>query len=134
MTGLGLAVVGGRLVWYRFEDKGCRDAPGPRCAATVWAGAAGLASGLLLMTVFAEVPAAPSVDSSRGLAAEPSGPSSPSERPACARLPWVVARPTGEPPYYFALAILGLVNLPMPTRNSWMHSSVDSILSVTRSL
>ena len=60
MTGLGLAIVGGRLVWYRFEDKDCRDAVGPRCAATVWAGAAGLASGLLLMTVFADVPAAPS--------------------------------------------------------------------------
>ena len=27
----------------------------------MWAGAAGLASGLLLMTVFSEVPAAPSV-------------------------------------------------------------------------
>ncbi len=61
MTGLGLAIVGGRLVWYRFEDKDCREAAGPRCAVTVWAGAAGLASGLLLMTVFSEVPAAPSV-------------------------------------------------------------------------
>ena len=61
MTGLGLAVVGGRLVWYRFEDKDCREAAGPRCAVAVWAGAAGLASGLLLMTVFADVPAAPSV-------------------------------------------------------------------------
>ena len=36
--------------------------------------------------------------------------------------------------YHLARAILGLVNLPMPTRNSWMHPSVDSILSVTRSL
>ena len=61
MTGLGLAIVGGRLVWYRFEDKDCREAAGPRCAATVWAGAAGLASGLLLMTVFSDIPAAPSV-------------------------------------------------------------------------
>ena len=61
MTGLGLAIVGGRLVWYRFEDKDCREAAGPRCAATVWAGAAGLASGLLLMTVFSDAPAAPSV-------------------------------------------------------------------------
>ncbi|MCY4508576.1 MAG: hypothetical protein OXG35_16710 [Acidobacteria bacterium] len=33
----------------------------PRCGVTLWAGAAGLASGLLLMTVFADVPAAPSV-------------------------------------------------------------------------
>ena len=61
MTGLGLALVGGRLVWYRFEDKDCREPVGPRCGVIVWAGAAGLASGLLLMTVFAEVPAAPSV-------------------------------------------------------------------------
>ena len=62
MTGLGLAIAGGRLVWYRFEDKDCREPVGPRCGVTVWAGAAGLASGLLLMTVFADVPAAPSVD------------------------------------------------------------------------
>ncbi len=62
MTGLGLAIAGGRLVWYRFEDKDCREVAGPRCAVTAWAGAAGLASGLLLMTVFADVPAAPSVD------------------------------------------------------------------------
>ena len=62
MTGLGLAIVGGRLVWYRFEDKDCREPVGPRCGVTVWAGAAGVASGLLLMTVFADVPAAPSVD------------------------------------------------------------------------
>ena len=61
MTGLGLAVVGGRLVWYRFEDKDCREPAGPRCGVTAWAGAAGLASGLLLMTIFADVPAAPSV-------------------------------------------------------------------------
>ena len=64
MTGLGLAVAGGRLVWYRFyrfEDKDCREPVGPRCGVTLWAGAAGLASGLLLMTVFADVPAAPSV-------------------------------------------------------------------------
>ena len=62
MTGLGLAIAGGRLVWYRFEDKDCREPVGPRCGVTVWAGAAGVASGLLLMTVFADVPAAPSVD------------------------------------------------------------------------
>ena len=62
MTGLGLALVGGRLVWYRFEDKDCREPVGPRCSVVLWAGAAGLASGLLLMTVFADVPAAtPSV-------------------------------------------------------------------------
>ena len=62
MTGLGLALVGGRLVWYRFEDKDCREPVGPRCGVVLWAGAAGLASGLLLMTVFADVPAAtPSV-------------------------------------------------------------------------
>ena len=61
MTGLGLAVVGGRLVWYRFEDKDCREAAGPRCAVTMWAGVGSLASGLLLMTVFADAPAAPSV-------------------------------------------------------------------------
>ena len=61
MTGLGLAIAGGRLVWYRFEDKDCREPVGPRCGVTVWAGAAGVASGLLLMTVFADVPAAPSV-------------------------------------------------------------------------
>ena len=61
MTGLGLAIVGGRLVWYRFEDKDCREPVGPRCGVTLWAGAAGLASGLLLMTVFSDVPAAPSV-------------------------------------------------------------------------
>ena len=61
MTGLGLAIVGGRLVWYRFEDKDCREPVSPRCGVAVWAGAAGLASGLLLMTVFADVPAAPSV-------------------------------------------------------------------------
>ena len=61
MTGLGLAIAGGRLVWYRFEDKDCREPVGPRCDVTAWAGAAGLASGLLLMTVFSDVPAAPSV-------------------------------------------------------------------------
>ena len=37
-------------------------------------------------------------------------------------------------PYHFARAIRGLVNLPMPTRNSWMHPTVECILSVTRSL
>ncbi len=44
MTGLALVMVGGRLVWYRFEDKDCREPEGTRCA---WA--AGLAAGVLLM-------------------------------------------------------------------------------------
>lgn len=61
MGGLGLAVVGARLVWYRLEDKDCREARGLRCDAAGWGGAAALASGLLLMTVFTDVPAAPSV-------------------------------------------------------------------------
>ena len=61
MGGLGLAVVGARLVWYRLEDKDCREARGLRCDASGWGGAAALASGLLLMTVFTDVPAAPSV-------------------------------------------------------------------------
>ena len=62
MGGLGLVVVGARLVWYRLEDKGCRGARGPRCDAAGWGGTTALASGLLLMTVFADVPAAPSVN------------------------------------------------------------------------
>ena len=41
MTGLGLVVVGGRLVW--------------------WAGTVALAAGALLMTVLGTAPAAPSV-------------------------------------------------------------------------
>ena len=61
MGGFGLAAVGARLVWYRLEDKDCREARGLRCDAAGWSGAAALASGLLLMTVFADVPAAPSV-------------------------------------------------------------------------
>ncbi|MCY4510734.1 MAG: hypothetical protein OXG35_27800 [Acidobacteria bacterium] len=44
MTGLALVMVGGRLVWYRFEDKDCREPEGTRGA---WA--AGLAAGVLLM-------------------------------------------------------------------------------------
>ena len=44
MTGLALVMVGGRLVWYRFEDKDCREPEGTRCA---WA--AGLAAGVLLV-------------------------------------------------------------------------------------
>ena len=61
MTGLVLAIAGGRLVWYRFEDKDCREPEGTRCAWIAGAGAAGLALGVLLMTVLATTPAAPSV-------------------------------------------------------------------------
>lgn len=61
MTGLALSIVGGRLLWYRFEDKDCREPEGPRCDWVSAAGAASLASGLLLMTVLADVPASPSV-------------------------------------------------------------------------
>ena len=62
MTGLALAVVGGRLVWYRFEDKDCREPEGTRCAWAAGAGAAGLAVGVLLMTVLSTTPApAPAV-------------------------------------------------------------------------
>ena len=39
MGGLGLAVVGARLVWYRLEDKDCREARGLRCDAAGWGGA-----------------------------------------------------------------------------------------------
>ena len=31
MTGLMLSMVGGRLLWYRFEDKDCREPEGGRC-------------------------------------------------------------------------------------------------------
>ena len=51
MTGLALVTVGARLVWYRFEDKDCREPRGTRCAWAVGTGAAGLAIGTLLMTV-----------------------------------------------------------------------------------
>lgn len=61
MTGLVLAVAGGRLLWYRLEDKDCREPTGPRCAWSAGAGATGLGVGALLMTVFASTPAAPSV-------------------------------------------------------------------------
>lgn len=61
MTGLALAMAGGRLVWYRFEDKDCREPEGARCAWAAGAGVAGLAVGVLLMTVLATTPAAPSV-------------------------------------------------------------------------
>ena len=61
MTGLALAVVGGRLVWYRFEDKDCREPEGTRCAWAAGTGAAGLAVGVLLMTVLSTTAAAPSV-------------------------------------------------------------------------
>ena len=61
MIGLGLAMVGGRLVRYRFEDKACREPEGPRCASGAGAGTAGLAVGVLLMTVLPTAPAAPSV-------------------------------------------------------------------------
>ena len=61
MTGLGLAMVGGRLVWYRLEDKDCRGPGGPRCDVIGWGGAAALASGLLLMTVLSDIPASPAV-------------------------------------------------------------------------
>ena len=53
MTGLALATVGARLVWYRFEDKDCREPRGARCAWAAGTGAAGLAVGVLLMTVLA---------------------------------------------------------------------------------
>ena len=56
MTGLMLSVVGGRLLWYRVEDKDCRKPDGRRCDWVAAAGAASLASGLLLMTVLADVP------------------------------------------------------------------------------
>ena len=62
MTGLALAVVGGRLVWYRLEDKDCREPGATRCAWAAGAGVAGLAVGALLMTVLSTVPAAPSVN------------------------------------------------------------------------
>ena len=61
MTGLALVIVGGRLVWYRVEDKDCREPEGSRCAWAAGAGAAGLAVGVLLMTVLGTTPAAPSV-------------------------------------------------------------------------
>ena len=35
--------------------------------------------------------------------------------------------------YHLTRAILGLVNLPTSSRNSWMHPSIDRIFSVTRS-
>ena len=60
MTGLALAATGGRLVWYRFEDKDCREPDGTRCAWIAGAGVVGLAVGVLLMTVLATTPAAPS--------------------------------------------------------------------------
>ena len=61
MTGLALATVGARLVWYRFEDKDCREPQGTRCAWAAGTGAAGLAVGMLLMTVLsAPSTAAPS--------------------------------------------------------------------------
>ena len=62
MTGLALAAVGGRLLWYRLEDKDCRESGGARCAWAAGAGTAGLAVGALLMTVLARPSAtAPSV-------------------------------------------------------------------------
>ncbi len=61
MTGLGLAAVGGRLLWYRFEDRSCREPEGRRCDIIGVTSAAGLVSGLLLMTVFSDVPAAPAI-------------------------------------------------------------------------
>ena len=61
MTGLGLAVAGGRLVWYRFEDKDCREPEGARCAWVAGAGVAGLGVGVLLLTVLSSTPAARSV-------------------------------------------------------------------------
>ena len=53
MTGLVLATVGARLVWYRFEDKDCREPRAAHCAWAAGTGAAGLAVGVLLMTVLA---------------------------------------------------------------------------------
>ena len=62
MTGLALVTVGGRLLWYRLEDKDCRDSRGARCAWAAGAGVAGLAVGALLMTVLSRPSAtAPSV-------------------------------------------------------------------------
>ena len=62
MTGLGLSIVGARMLWYRFEDRSCREPEGgPQCDVIGVASAAGLASGLLLMTVFSDIPAAPAV-------------------------------------------------------------------------
>ena len=62
MTGLALVTVGARLVWYRFEDKDCREPRGTRCAWAVGTGVAGLAVGTLLMTVLSTPSAtAPSV-------------------------------------------------------------------------
>ena len=61
MTGLALAIVGGRLVWYRLEDKDCREPAGAHCAWAAGAGVAGLAVGALLMTVLSRAPPATSV-------------------------------------------------------------------------
>ena len=62
MTGLALVTVGARLLWYRLEDKDCREPGGARCAWAAGAGVAGLAVGGLLMTVLARPsPRAPSV-------------------------------------------------------------------------
>lgn len=61
MTGLALSIVGARLLWYRLEDKDCREPAARRCDWVSVAGAGSLASGLLLMTVLAEVPASPAV-------------------------------------------------------------------------
>ena len=61
MTGLGLAAVSGRLLWYRFDDRSCREPAGPRCDIIGVTSAAGLVSGLLLMTTFSDIPAAPAV-------------------------------------------------------------------------
>ena len=61
MTGLGLSIVGARMLWYRFEDRSCREPEGSRCDVIGAVSAAGLASGLLLMTVFSDIPAAPAV-------------------------------------------------------------------------
>lgn len=61
MTGLGLAAASGRLLWYRFEDRSCRESDGPRCDVIGVTSTAGLVSGLLLMTAFSDVPAAPAI-------------------------------------------------------------------------
>ena len=48
------------LVWYRFEDNDCREPEGTRYAWAAAAGAAGLATGVLLITVLSTAAAAAS--------------------------------------------------------------------------
>ena len=60
------------LVWYRFEDKDCREPEGTRCAWEAAAGAAGLATGVLLMTVLSTAAAA-AASASDASAGRPTG-------------------------------------------------------------